>query len=498
LFNKQPISSLSFSGTFYPGVPQDFYLEITGSNVAGIGTIALYNGISSAAALLGISSLTPPKNLNWYLPSGSQYDIFGCADGTLREADMVQLTANQYNVYARFTDIVGNVSNGSNVASDYIYNQVQQQVNGQALPTGRIVQVDTSNNVTSFTPQEGSSNLIYAGKKIVRESGTFISEPFYASDVTSWSEIQVLTVVPGFNEINPLPNTEYGTSVTLYVKTADSYSDLISSDYLVSYSLSTIDSIDLGNSIISLLANISSLSGPWIQFKLVLDTASANVSPIVYSVLLTYNGAGTSVFVTKTFNTSVQSNIVPAPEFTRGIFTANYVTNGGSIDFYYTTDPTNINPASFTLITPNEIFTLPNPSSTIKFGIVLKTATSTPCFVDSFAAQMDVGTNNLFFMPPMASFVPTPYYNAQGSRVTNAYQFNNTSLGIANSYIWSFGTSMYTAITTSPTIAQNPIIQFIGTSVQNVTLTVVGWSETINNNLVVFESDPYSYSFIST
>ena len=497
-FNNQPIGFQSFSGTFYPNVPQPFYLEITGSNIIGFGTIALYNGISSAAPIVGVSSFTPPKNINWYLASGSQCDIFGCSDGSLRQADMTQLTSNQYNVYARFTDIIGNISSGLNIASDYIYSQTQQQVNGQALPTGRIVQIDTSNNVTSFTPQEGSSNLIFSGSKIVRESGTFEADPFYASDVTSWSDIQVLMLLPGYNEINPPANTEYGTSVTLYVKTADNFSDLSSGDYLISYSLSTINGVDLGDSIVSLLANISALSGPWIQFKLVLETATANIGPIVYSVLLTYNGAGTSVFVTKTFNTSVQSGIVPTPQFVRGIFTANYVNNGGSIDFYYTTDPTNVNPASFSLITPNQVFTLNSPASTIKFGIILKTASSTPCFVDSFAAQMDVGQNNLFFMPPMADFVPTPYYNSQGIRVQNAYQFNNTSLGIASSYVWSFGTSIYNAITTSPTAAQNPIIQFIGTSIQTVSLTVIGWSETINNNLITFESDPYSYSFIST
>jgi len=497
-FNGQSISTTSFSATLYPNVPQSFNAVISGSNIIGVGTIVLYNGVNTSAPIVGISSLTPPKNINWYLPSGSQYDLFGCSDGTIRQSNMVDLASNQYNVYARFTDIVGNVSSGSNVASDYIYNQVQQQINGQSLPTGRIVQIDTNNNVTSFTPSEGTNNFIYSGVKIVRETGAFESEPFYASDVTSWNSIQVLALIPGFNEINPPANTEYGTSVTLYVKTASNYTNLVSGSYTNSYSLSTIDSADLGNSVVSILANISSLSGAWIQFKLVLETASANISPNVYSVLLTYNGAGTSVFVTKTFDASVQSNIVPTPKFVRGILTANYVNNGGSIDFYYTTDPTQTNPVNFNLITPNQIFTLPSPASTIKFGVVLKTATNNPCFVDSFAAQMDLGDNNLYFMPPIASFSPTPYYNASGVRVANAYQFNNTSLGIASAYVWSFGTSIYTAITTSPTTAQNPIIQFMGTSTQTVSLTVVGWSETINNNTVVFQSDPYSYSFIST
>lgn len=505
-FNNQSISTTMFSGTFFPSVPQQFSVSITGSNIVGVGTIALYNGIDTTFPIVGIQSFTPPKILNYYVQTGGLNDVFGFSDASIRNADMSQLSSNQFNVYARFTDVLGNRSDGLNIASDYIYNQIQQQNSGQSLPTGRIVQIDTSNNVTSFTPIEGNSNFIYAGSKIVRQSGYFESDPFFAADVTSWNEIQVLASLPGYNEISPATSIEYGVSVTLYVKTGSSLSGLNSSVYLASYSLSTINNgNDFGSQIVSLLGNINSLSGSWLQFKVVMETASINISPSVISVLITYNGSGTSVFVTKNFNTSVQSSIVPTPQFRRGILTANYVTNGGTLTFAYTTDPSNTNVSSYTTIIPNQVFNLPSQSSNIKFGVILKTATSSACFFDSFGVQMDLGPNNLYFMPPQASFSVSPYYDQTGSLIPRTYQLTNTSLGIVSSYNWSFGT---TGISTyyplgintfinPPSNSQNPIVQFSFATTQTVGLFITGWAETTNNSLVMFNSENYTQTFLS-
>jgi hypothetical protein len=418
---------------------------------------------------------------------------------------MTVLSSNQYTVYANFTDILGNTSN--TLASDTIYNQIQQQANNQATPSGTIVEINpyvNSNNLNSYVPPEGSSNFIYAGSKIVISSGVFEADPYYASDVVSWSQIQVLAFVPG---VTPSSATQtHGTSVTLYVKSASSLSALEAETYTNSYTVSTINNgANYGTNIASILANISGLSGNWIQFKLVLQSASQGITPTVQSVLLTYVGAGRSVFVTKTFNTSSQSSITPAPLVRRGILTANFATNGGQIVFGYTTDPTNGNPLNYTTITPNQIFTLATPSSTIKFGVILKTASTLPCFFDEFALQLDLGNQNVYYMPPQASFVVTPYYNSSGVRVQNAYQFTNKSIGIVSSYNWNFGTSFgvgiltyypigINTITSPPQNSQNPIVGFATTALQTVGLFITGWVE----NGIVFNSDAYTYSFIST
>jgi hypothetical protein len=519
--NGSPISlnNNTFTQNLIASTPISFSLSISGQALTGVGTIALYNGLSSSGNLVGINSFISPKNLNWYVQTGSTEDIFGYSDGTLKTADTSYFATGQYTVYARFTDTYGNRSSINNLISDNIYSQIQQQSNNQATPSGRIVEINPNqnvNNVNLFTPQpDGSSNYIYSGTKMVRETGVFESDPFYAADVTTWSQIQVLALIPGYQQDEsyiqnpnsfPPDNYEWGTSVTLYVKTAGSLMDLNDKDYINSYSLSTIDNYtNYQNQIVSILGNIASLSGQWIQFKLVLTTASKNITPVVQSVLITYSGAGTSQFLTKTFNASTQSSITPTPQFRRGILTANFVTNGGSVSFGYTTDPTNVNPSTYIPITPNKIFTLSSPSSTIKFGVILKSSTSNAAFFDEFAVQMDMGPNNLYFMPPQAAFTIKKYVNSSGIAVTNGYQFVNNSIGIISSYNWSFGTSYPLGIATfvppnedslaGPAInRQNPIIIFSTSAVQTIGLFITGYVE----NNIVYNSEFITKQFIST
>jgi hypothetical protein len=494
-----------FSSTFEPDVPKEFSVTIRGIGVTGIGTIALYNGVTTFSPVVGVGSFVAPKTLNWYYRTGGTSDVFGFADGSLREANTTELSSNEYKVYARFTDINGLTTYEEQYAVDSIYNQIQQQQNNQALPSGRILEINpfvTSSNLTQYVPPEGKSNFIYAGTKIVRESGVFESDPYFASDVVAWNQIQVLALIPGATS-----SGEHGTSVTLYVKTASSLADLNARIYTNSYEVSTINNgNDYSASVTSILANIQSLSGKWIQFKLVLTSATENLTPTVRSVLLTYTGAGKSVFVTKTFDTSIQSTIDPTPLIRRGILTANFVTNGGEIVFGYTTDPNDGNPLNYTVITPNQIFTLPVPSSIIKFGVILKTANSDPCFFDEFGVQLDLGPNDVYFMPPQPAFEIQPYSDpVTGLGITGAYQFVNKTIGIVSSYNWTFGTSYPLGIITyypanedaaaGPAANRlNPIVRFRNSGPFTVGLFVTGW---VQSN-VFFNSELYTKSFIAT
>jgi hypothetical protein len=494
----------AFTQNFVDSVPKEFSFTLRATSVSGIGTIALRNGLTSTSPIVGIASFVAPKNLNYYYRTGSTNDIFGFSDGSLRNGNITELSSNKYEVYARFTDINGIYSDENYLASDVIYNQVQQQSNNQALPSGRIIEINPAspNNVNQYVPPLGTSDFIYSGTKIVRSNGIFESDPYYASDVVSWNQIQVLAYIPGSSPTGG----DYGTSVTLFVKTGDSLIDLNNTTYINSYSVSTINNgNDYSVQIASILANIASLSGKWIQFKLVLTSATQNLTPAVQSVLLTYTGAGRSVFVTKSFDTSIQSSINPTPKIRRGILTANFVTNGGEIVFGYTTDPNDGNPLNYTVITPNQIFTLPTPSSIIKFGVILKTATSNPCFFDEFAVQLDLGPDDVYFMPPLASFEIQQYVNDLGVAVTHAYQFVNKTIGIVSAYNWSFGTSYPGGITTyyppneDPALGpaanrQNPIIGFANSGPFTVGLFVTGF---VQNN-VVFNSDLFTKTFIAT
>ncbi len=483
----------TFSAVFQPKVPQEFALEITGRNVSGIGTIALRTGIASTGDVVGISSFIPPKTINWYYKTGGEDDLYGFEDGVMREADTDALTANVYTVYARFSDIYGNRSGADELASDIIYNQNRQQANNQALPSGKIVQINPSapsSGIIQYVPPEGASAFIYAGSKISRSFGTFESDPYFASDVVAWGQLQVLALIPGATP----SSDDYGTAVTLYVKTANSLSSLLNKTYTNSYKITTINNgNDFSSSYASILANLNSFTGRWIQFKIVLESATAGLTPQVQSALITYTGAAKSFFVTKTFDTKTQSTIRPAAKIRRGILTANFVTNGGELVFGYTTDPLEGNPANYVAIEPNQIFTLASPSETIKFGVIIKTATDNPAFLDEFAVQLDLGPNDLYFMPPQAAFEIEQYKDPiTGIGVQSTYQFINKTIGIVSSYNWSFGTSIITPInSTLSTVfnSQDPIIAFAGPGTYNIGLLVTGWVEA---NGTVFNSEPYT------
>lgn len=488
-----------FTQNFYPLIPKRFELSILGFSTTGIGTIALYNGISTFEPIVGISSFVPPKIINSYYKTGGESDLFGFADGSLRSADVNELSSNQYFVYARFTDINGIVNGDTELASDYIYNQIKQQANNQALPSGRIIQVDpSSTNTIQYVPPFGQSSPIYSGEKIVRATGIFESDPYYASDCVSWNQAQVLLLIPSTSAVSG----DYGGEVKLSVKTAESLEKLNSYAYSNSYVLSTINNGSDYSSVSSILADLSSFAGRWIQFKLEIISATTNLTPKVRSVLLTYTGAGKSVFVTKNFNVATQTTLSPTPKIRRGILTANFVENGGQLSFGYTTNPEDGNPMNYTEIIPNQIFTLTEPSENIKFGVIAKTASSEPCFFDDFGIQLDLGPNDVYFMPPQPSFEILQYVDDTGTAVTSAFQFLNKSVGIASGYNWSFGTSYPVGILTyyppnedgeaGPAInRQSPILKFNTPGPYTVGLTVTGYVE----NGIVFNSERYSLTF---
>ena len=488
-----------FSQTFLPSVPNKIELSILGFSTTGIGTIALYNGITTFGSLVGISSFAAPKNINSYYQTGGDQDLFGFADGSIRQAAVSELSSNQYFVYARFTDSSGIISGEDEIASDYIYNQIRQQANNQALPSGRIVQIDPSSpNAIQYVPPFGQSSAIYSGEKIVRASGVFESDPYYAADCVSWNQAQILLVIPAASS----STEDYGAEVRLSIKTAQTLAKLNSYVYSNTYTLSTINNGSDYSSVSAILADLSSFAGRWIQFKIEMISATNGLTPVVKSALLTYTGAGKSVFVTKNFNTATQSTLTPSPKIRRGILTANFVENGGQLSFGYTTNPEDGNPLNYIEITPNQVFTLSEPSENIKFGVIAKTASSEPCFFDDFAVQLDLGPDNVYFMPPQASFSVLQYTDETGTAVTNAFQLVNKSVGIASGYNWNFGTSYPVGILTyyppnedgdaGPAInRQSPIIRFNTPGPYTVGLMVTGYIE----NGVVFNSEVFSLTF---
>jgi hypothetical protein len=507
IYDGKNISGNVISDIFYAQKPKDIYIQINGSNLTGMGTIALLNGFntinpSNSGAIVGIQSFVAPKRINLFFRTGDpNYDLFVFSDGTIRQANIVDLSANLYTVYAKFIDINGVATPFGQYATDSIYSAKQQQTTGTLPTSGFIFELNSNaSTLNKYIPQSGKNNLIYAGSKFARASGFYQSDPFYASDVTAWGIINVLCIVPGKNTINSSLG-EYGVSVVLYVAAAASLSGLSSASY-TQFSVSTINNGLDYNSGVTIGGDISALFGQWLQFKLVLTTASQNISPNVQSVVITYYGAGKSYFVTKTFDTSVQGNFAIPPTIKRGLLTANFVTNGGQIVFGYTTDPTNGDVKTYTQITPNQVFTLPTPSSKIKFGVILKSSSANACFLDDLALQLDLGQDSnsvkdVYFMPPQAAFIIQKYY-LNGVAVTNAFQFVNKTLGFASAYNWSFGTSSIGILTYYPPANDvnagppanrfSPIVCFNNSGPFMIGLTATGFVQ----NGVYFNSEPFT------
>jgi hypothetical protein len=507
IYDNKNISGNTITDIFYPQVPKDFYVQISGTQLTGLGTIALLNGFNTispnnSGTIVGIQSFVAPKRVNLFFSTGDPtYDLFAFTDGTIRKANIVDLSANIYYVYAKFIDINGVETPMGQYATDTIYSAKQQQISGSQSYSGAIFELNsTASTLNKYVPTSGQNNIIFSGSKIARANGLYESDPFYASDVTSWGSINVLCNLPGQSSISNIQG-EYGVSVTLYVATASSLSGLDTASYFA-FSVSTINNgLDYSAGIV-IGGDISSLIGQWLKFKLELTTASQDVKPSVQSVLITYYGAGKSYFITKTFDTSVQSNFSIPPTIKRGILTANFATNGGQIFFGYTTDPDNTDVKSYTQITPNQIFTFPTPASKIKFGIILKSASQNACFLDDFAAQLDLGQDgdsisDVFFMPPQAAFIVQPYY-INGVRQPFTFQFTNKTLGIVSSYNWSFGTSS-TGIATyippasdgvagPPANRYSPIVQFSNAGPFTIGLFVTGFIQ----DGVFFNSEPFT------
>ena len=507
IYNGKSVSGNIINDVFYPQQPKDIYIKINGSYLTGLGTIALLNGFNpsspnNSGQPVGISSFVAPKNINLFFQTGDPtYDLFAFSDGTIRQADLAVLAASSYTVYAKFIDDNGVSTPFGQYATDSIYSAKQQQSTGTQPVSGSIFELNnTASTLNKYNPASGKNALIYSGSKFARSSGVYQSDPFYASDVTAWGIINVLCILPGKNTINP-SSGEYGVSVDLYVATSSSLSGLSSATFS-KFSVSTINNGLDYNSGVVLGGDISGLLGQWLQFKLVLTTASNNISPDVQSVLITYYGAGKSYFVTKTFDTSVQSNFSIPPTIKRGLLTANFVTNGGQIIFGYTTDPTNGDVKTYTQITPNQVFTLPVPSTKIKFGVILKSASSNPCFLDDLAAQLDLGQDSnsiedVYFMPPQAAFIAQKYYQ-NGVAVTYAFQFVNKTLGLASAYNWSFGTTSIGISSYYPPANDvnagppanrfSPIVQFSNPGPFTIGLFVSGFVQ----NGVIYNSEPFT------
>ena len=329
-------------------------------------------------------------------------------DGSLYLLDTSTIATNKRTVYARFRDAAGNTTSVPGTLTDDILRTTQQNSvsstgGGTArVSDGYIYQIAQDKSVV-VTLTSSAPLALYAPSRVLEQTGIYESEPFYVATLSRWDKISFIASLPA--PITAPPGLNSGAEVDLYVRAADTRSECLSQAYGLPFTRGSIKSpvyTGLVDTATTMDFNISSVSGRWLQYKIVITAAQQGADPNVHAVTLSYLAAQAAYFFTSVFDTSVKVNGGIPPQFRRGLLTANCMPNGGQVVFGYTTDTQAGNTFDFskyTQITPNTVFELPQPLSAIRFGILLtSTSTVTPAIVDNFAVQVDVGETDIHWM----------------------------------------------------------------------------------------------------
>lgn len=329
---------------------------------------------------------------------------FTLSDGTIQVLDASTLINTTLSVYVRFQDALGNMTPLTAIPYDFVVEQTPTQngITGNPLDVvGKIYQVDIESKDLLDTFVATAQGPLMSPGREVAATGIYESLPYYVETLTRWDAISFLALIPAAPS-NPPGGLQSGCSVELYVKTASNLTDLAIASYGTPYTLSSIPpSNDSGSSVTGTL-DISAYAGQYLQFQVNLVSASRNLTPVLNSVTVSYKAAAGSYYFSQGFDISNYSNVIPTPTYSRMLFTANDMDNGGVIQYAYSlsTDPNaQFNFGQYTILKPNTVTELPSGYSQIRFGILLVSVSgSYPAVVDDWAVQFDVGSTDVNFM----------------------------------------------------------------------------------------------------
>jgi hypothetical protein len=384
-------------------------------------------GIGGGVCVLSWSSPTIPKevvpinNLTTSSSATSSVTITAMAylngqpygagsDGRVYALDTTTIASPIRTVYARFIDVAGNATPLSGALTDTILRTATQDATsgGTRVSDGAIYQIAQDKTVIA-TFQSKAPLPLFAPSRVLQATGTYDSEPFFVPTLSHWGTLSFLASLPA-----PVSGQQAGlgtgVEVDLYVRAADTQADCLSSDWLyigtrgnivAPATSGLVDTSTTGD------FNIAPVQGKWLQYRIALTSQQQNAPLFVEAVTLTYKAAQASYFFTSIFDTSARVNSAIPPTVRRFLLTANTMPNDGQILFGYTTDTEAGNTfdfSRFTPITPNTVQELPQPISTIRFGILLVSVGSQgsppayPATVDNFAVQLDTGADDVLWM----------------------------------------------------------------------------------------------------
>ena len=323
-------------------------------------------------------------------------------NGTIYSTDVSSLTTNNRKVYVRFKNNANNISNTS-VIDNIIFGTASVGTSSQE-PAGKIYQITpgitpSGSSVVTYTTTNTPTSALFAPTRKTRQTGIYESEPFYVATLTRWDEVTTVANYPA--GASGGPGLEAGVKVDIYIRTANTRTELLEKDWGTPFTYSTIDGDTSGT--ITNTYSLTAFGGQWIQYKAILTTATEAVTPYIDSVSIYYYASEATYFYTKLFDTASQLDSTPAPLIRRGLLTYNGMENGGIIEFKYTTDPddnTAFQLSNYDSLTPNSVFTLDTPSQYIRFAALLVSVDADPAVIDDIAIQLETSTDDLYWMRP--------------------------------------------------------------------------------------------------
>ena len=323
-------------------------------------------------------------------------------NGTIYSTDVSSLTTNNRKVYVRFKNNANNISNTS-VIDNIIFGTASVGTSSQE-PAGKIYQITpgvtpSGSSVVTYTTTNTPTSALFAPTRKTRQTGIYESEPFYVATLTRWDEVTTVANYPA--GASGGPGLEAGVKVDIYIRTANTRTELLEKDWGTPFTYSTIDGDTSGT--ITNTYSLAAFGGQWIQYKAILTSATEAVTPYIDSVSIYYYASEATYFYTKLFDTASQLDSTPAPLIRRGLLTYNGMENGGIIEFKYTTDPddnTAFQLSNYDSLTPNSVFTLDTPSQYIRFAALLVSVDADPAVIDDIAIQLETSTDDLYWMRP--------------------------------------------------------------------------------------------------
>jgi hypothetical protein len=301
-------------------------------------------------------------------------------------------TTNKY-LYLRLIDAAGNETPDGAIFASIALSDLTGFVNTNSLLT---LDGNTGEQLSSY---QGTSPF-YSGQKLSSESGEYVSEIFFGTNsLIAWDTIRFSATTPT------------GTSITLYVRAANSRDTIPAAKWFGGYAQSP--SVNQSSA-----QSISYLSGRYLQFKAVLTSTVSTATPSLSQVVISSKTSEASYFYT--------TNFILGSSISRGLITVK------SVIPYMAQIVCGINTTNSTVfddyqeITPDQIFVTGSDQTGSGLRIGFKLVTPSPAVYTSDRPTVGSGGEPIHLNVVYKEF--SPMFNANYGFRATFYEYSDASL----------------------------------------------------------------------